>query len=572
MYDKKKKCWIANSASEIKTGITETEKLYSEFIEADKLLAGVTNGTKNVEAIYHMERIAKQGYAPACLAMAQMFENGWAVAANPKLAYNWYQKAAEAGSSEAKAYLEALKRKARRKKLFVFLTIVTVAAAVALGVFVVGGFLKNKSSDDVSKKGSDEFIRLPKGVTLVEEDDVEEHSAVLKEIRDKYDTDEMKRGDVKTDRVLLVYKEKGLDLADFDIAEATTDGELTVLQFRDHDEAVRCYEYLKQRDDVITVTIDYYYAALQESVQTGAYDSTSSVDLTTYHSSYSGYDYYTWGAMAMEMDQYAAYLRDTYPGKHLTVAVIDTGVERNTETQNRILDGADIVNTGICSRDVGIHGTHVSGTIIDSTQGLDIDILPVNVFFDIQPGETSPMASTSTVVLGVEYVYRSNYDVRVINMSLGGMCDEDGLKDYYVQQAINNGITVVVAAGNETVLIDDEDCCPAHIENCITVSAIDENGIIADFSNYGNQVDVCAPGVDVLSYVPAPDMLAFLNGTSMAAPHVSALAAMITLEYERYEPDTIQHLIKSYCDGDRNDKQHYGEGMPLAGYFVEESE
>ena len=54
----------------------------------------------------------------------------------------------------------------------------------------------------------------------------------------------------------------------------------------------------------------------------------------------------------------------------------------------------------------------------------------------------------------------------------------------------------------------------------------------------------------------------------MATPHISALAAMISLEYDA-APEDIQRYIKAYSDGSRNDEQHYGKGMPLAGYFVE---
>mgnify|MGYP000155174603 CR=1 FL=1 len=194
-----------------------------------------------------------------------------------------------------------------------------------------------------------------------------------------------------------------------------------------------------------------------------------------------------------------------------------------------------------------------------------MSILPVRVFV----GETT---SDSYVAAGLKYAIESGADV--INMSLGGscVCGADGSCgspiDYYVTEAWNSGIVVVVAAGNgdeNGVPEDTAVCCPAHMTDCIVVSACDSTGKLGSFSNYGDTVDVCAPGVEVLSYYPG-DVLAALDGTSMAAPHISALAAMLKLYLPDKTPEQIEKYIGDYCT-DMGDPAGYGEGHPLGWVF-----
>ena len=291
-----------------------------------------------------------------------------------------------------------------------------------------------------------------------------------------------------------------------------------------------------------------------------------SVSAVPYTSPYSGEVYYSWGVEYLGRDRLAAWLKDRNTSP-VTVAVLDTGVEPCDENAHCILEGTDVTNPGSngWTDDAG-HGTHVAGTIIDCTWGLDVSILPVRVFV----GETT---SDSYVAAGLKYAIESGADV--INMSLGGscVCGADGSFgspiDYYVTEAWNSGIVVVVAAGNgdeNGVPEDTAVCCPAHMTDCIVVSACDSTGKLGSFSNYGDTVDVCAPGVEVLSYYPG-DVLAALDGTSMAAPHISALAAMLNLYLPDKTPEQIEKYIGDYCT-DMGDPAGYGEGIPWAGYFA----
>ena len=145
----------------------------------------------------------------------------------------------------------------------------------------------------------------------------------------------------------------------------------------------------------------------------------------------------------------------------------------------------------------------------------------------------------------------------------------NGAKDYYIQDAVDQGIVVVVAAGNgddygNPVSTTGE--CPAHLGNCIVVAACDNRDRLASFSNYGESVDVCAPGVDVVSYYPG-DTFAALNGTSMATPHVSALVAMLKMIMPNKTPAQIEKYITDYCIDMGND-MYYGAGIPWTGFFA----
>ena len=555
MYDKKRKCWITlepvGRTDSPNGEVTAEDALYADYARADESLTKATAGTRNVEAVYLMEKTAKQGYAPACLAMAQMFEFGWAVAKSSKMAVNWYQKAAEAGSEEAKAYIERLKKAKRQKRV---VCCVAAAAVVIVISLFAAGILRLPGDNRLR-------ITLPKGIELETPSNTEQYAEIIIDMQKNYDTEEMRNGSVNTNRIMFVYFGNNLNLSKFDIVAAATDGELTILQFTNREEALRCYEYLEKLPDTVAIDLDQY-VSMDET--TAADNSLTAVSgsVPTYHSDISGYDYYSWGAIAMEMDQYAAYLSKIASDKHITVAVVDSGIEPNAETEDRIVDGTHFVFKGNGKTDKNSHGTHVSGIILNCTQGLNVDVMSVGVF-----GEKDK-TDIGLIINGFRYA-AEEADVQVINMSLGG--GHNNLKDYYVKEAIDRGIVVVVSSGNTKIPIDIDyyGHCPAHITQAITVGAIDINGDIASFSNYGDSVDVCAPGYEVLSYVPAPNYFGYMDGTSMAAPHVAALAAMILLEYENLTPAQVERCIKAYSNGCGNDKRYYGEGLPLAGNFVE---
>ena len=557
MFDIKRNCWVASGAP----ADAAEGSLAADFAIADAALERVSDGPQNVEAVYLMETAAKVGYAPACLAMAELFKYGWAVGKSKKLWYYWTEQAANAGDEGAKAIVEKHKKAKRRARLITAAACVAVIAAVAGVVWYIA---------TMPKVGSTR-ISLPHGVELGEIEDFDEKIDRAQKLREEYDSNDIKSGEAAANRILLIYTGKSLNLSKFKVVAAMTDGEMITLQFNDAAEAERCYTYLYDLPETQFISMDRYYQAANQADEIDTLPVTShDFGVTPYHSPYSGCDYYSWGVEAMEMDRYAAYLAEALPGKEAVVAVIDSGVEPNDETKDRILEGKNVVTGGNGQKDPDGHGTHVSGTILDATRGLNVKILPVTPqmsisYNDRESYEKALLQCISTICTALDYAIEQK--VQVVNMSLGFECpDEKSVLHYYLDKAIKSGITVVVAAGNNGD--DASSYCPAHHEACITVAANDANGDPADFSNYGSAVDVIAPGVAVLSYVPAPDYMDVYQGTSMASPHVAALAVMLWLEYEP-TPANMERFIRAYCDGKVKDSRDYGEGMPKAGFFVE---
>ena len=159
--------------------------------------------------------------------------------------------------------------------------------------------------------------------------------------------------------------------------------------------------------------------------------------------------------------------------------------------------------------------------------------MPVKVLADNGCG------SLVSASLGVDFAVKSG--AKVINMSLGGYGTSEQLKTS-INNAVNKGVTVVVAAGNENS--NASNYSPASVSNAITVAAVDKNNKPAGFSNYGSCVDISAPGVNINSSIPG-GFYASNEGTSMAAPFVAAMAAMLKMQDNNRTPYQIESLLKN---------------------------
>ena len=267
----------------------------------------------------------------------------------------------------------------------------------------------------------------------------------------------------------------------------------------------------------------------------------------------------------MQMDELASYIIENDLNSDIRVAVIDSGIQLPSEMTDRILEGKDYVNQGNGWSDNNGHGTHVAGTILDATRGLNVSIIPIRIFNGNQG------ASTLLICNAIEYAISQS--PQVINMSLGGPISQDSnYEREVILNAIDEGIVVVVAAGNGDNYgnpVDTAGIGPAFMEECIVVAALDSSGQIASFSNYGESVDVAAPGVNIKSYGIDGNQYAVMNGTSMATPHVSALASMLCMLYPNASPAQIEQYMKYYCEVLGN-PLYYGEGLPLGSFFVED--
>lgn len=265
-----------------------------------------------------------------------------------------------------------------------------------------------------------------------------------------------------------------------------------------------------------------------------------------------------WGVEAIGADVLASSLEGR--GGSVTVAVIDTGVDMNHELlKGRVVPGYDYVDDDDDSSDAHGHGTHVAGIIVDCTPGLDVKVMPVR---SLNAGGRS---FNSSVVLGIRHATRSKVDV--INLSLGGERKNnagrwnDEWLDEAIDAAIASGITVVVSSGNDNE--NTANACPAHLSEVIVVGAVGRTNERYSESNFGSSVDVVAPGVRVGSSWPGGRYV-YNTGTSMAAPHISAAAAMIKLQHPEYTPAQVEEKIKSCCTdlGSPGRDDYYGYGIP----------
>ena len=210
------------------------------------------------------------------------------------------------------------------------------------------------------------------------------------------------------------------------------------------------------------------------------------------------------------------------------VAVIDTGIDGNHSDLN-VVGHADMVGNSTPSDahdgDGNGHGTHVAGTIGALANGAGVaGVAPGVPLHSVRVLGSDGSGYYSDIVAGIEYVL-DNPEIRVVNMSLGGPLSNatDPLQEA-VARLIDAGVIVCIAAGNESQ--DTENVAPAGYDDGVIVSAysVSENGF-AWFSNYGDEVDIAAPGTSIYSTWPGGGYEA-LDGTSMATPHVAGAAAL----------------------------------------------
>ncbi|KPC93325.1 serine protease, partial [Streptomyces sp. NRRL F-6602] len=177
--------------------------------------------------------------------------------------------------------------------------------------------------------------------------------------------------------------------------------------------------------------------------------------------------------------------------------------------EGRATSGYDAVDGDDDADDGNGHGTHVAGTIAGAAHGVakKADIVAVRVLDDNGSG------TTEQVIAGIDWITENHSGPSVANMSLGGGADE--ALDTAVRNSIAAGVTYGVAAGNESS--DASSSSPARVEEAITVASSDEDDAQSSFSNYGDIVDIYAPGSEITSaWNTGDDATNTISGTSMA--------------------------------------------------------
>ena len=286
-------------------------------------------------------------------------------------------------------------------------------------------------------------------------------------------------------------------------------------------------------------------------------DSVVAADLSVVAKVTGGY-YQQWGNTTVRSDAARA---EVSAGAlaDVVVAVLDTGVSPHDELSAALLPGQNFTSSPggtTDSSDRQGHGTHVAGTVAadlgSGVEGVAVGakVLPVKVLGDDGSG------SSAWINAGI--IWAADQGADVINMSLGGQYSST-VYDAAVAYARSKGVTVVAAAGNSNT---SAIFMPAAAPGVIGVSATDQNGAKASFSNYGSYVDVAAPGVGIVSTYPGNDF-AGMSGTSMASPHVAGVVALMEAAAPAITPDQVQQaLTASATDlgvAGRDDVYGYGQ-------------
>ncbi|WP_153126656.1 S8 family serine peptidase [Peribacillus tepidiphilus] len=227
----------------------------------------------------------------------------------------------------------------------------------------------------------------------------------------------------------------------------------------------------------------------------------------------------------------------------VTVAVIDTGIDqKHPDLQGLFLPGYNVLNP-MNQGTPDEHGTHVTGIIgARKDNGIGgyginpkVKVLPIDVF------DRSWFTSDFTIAQAI--LYAVDHGAKVINMSLGSPVPSKILEEA-VQTAIDKGVTIVAAAGNEGNASPNY---PASYEGVIGVGSINKEKQLSSFSSFGPSVDLVAPGEDIygpIYHYEKKSSFEAISGTSMASPVVAGVVSLLLSKYPNLKPAQVEYILE----------------------------
>lgn len=265
-----------------------------------------------------------------------------------------------------------------------------------------------------------------------------------------------------------------------------------------------------------------------------------------------------WGLKAIGME------RAQYTGKGVDVCILDTGLETShPDFSSEEIEGKSFIDGEDWNRDPNGHGTHCAGIAtgnIRSDTGKRYGIAGGCNLKIAKVLSDSGRGTTSSVIDAIDWAITKKF--RILSLSLASpvsLNDQPSvLFETIGQRALENNCLIIAAAGNDSnrPQIPQPVSMPANSKSILAVAAVDGQMRVARFSNAGlnpstgGNVDVCAPGVDIMSAYPKNSknkkfFYYAMSGTSMAAPHVSGLAALYMEQFPEKSAKEIWELIEN---------------------------
>lgn len=310
------------------------------------------------------------------------------------------------------------------------------------------------------------------------------------------------------------------------------------------------YAFLQYADDKSAEKAKEHYENLGYTVD---YDSTVTAYETSSSESETNYDWaYEYVDAKATADYYKLKIKPT-----VNVAIIDSGINYNHELfKNRVVRtntnfSPDVIKNNEIDNDG--HGTMVAGVVAQSTP----DNVKIHAYKVMGENGTG---TSSGVIAACEYINQLSSKPDIINFSIS-VKPNQALEEQ-INNLIDAGVTVTIASGNEGYEIWRT---PERMENAIVVGATDKQGNPSEFSNYGIQADICAPGEWVYTST-MNGRYNMVDGTSFSAPMVAGAAAIVLMEHKGYTPKQVEEELIATATPFKKDGADYMYGVGIVNF------